>query len=198
MLMKYRAITGENFYVQELKNACQFLLQHPEVENRKQAFQELDILNCISESNFNKKFQAIQKRLQVFTPKLMELFLKVDYSTVKFINLYAILSKERFFAEFMDEVLKEKYSLLDFELTNYDFYEFMERKREQSEIIQQWSNAGCNKMIHKLKNFLIEANFLEKSLSGELYLIKRPLVDMAVIEEIEKHGNVKILRLMLY
>ena len=128
----------------------------------------------------------------------MELFLKVDYSTVKFINLYAILSKERFFAEFMDEVLKEKYSLLDFELTNYDFYEFMERKREQSEIIQQWSNAGCNKMIHKLKNFLIEANFLEKSLSGELYLIKRPLVDMAVIEEIEKHGNVKILRLMLY
>lgn len=53
-------------------------------------------------------------------------------------------------------------------------------------------------MIHKLKNFLVEANFLEKSPSGELYLIKRPLVDMAVIEEIEKHGNAKILKLMLY
>lgn len=196
--MKYRAITGENFYVQELKNACQFLLQHPELENKRQSFQERDILNCVSESNFNKKFQTIQKRLQVFTPKLMELFLKVDYTTTKFINLYAILSQERFFAEFMDEVIKEKYFLLDFELTNYDFYEFMERKKEQSEIIQQWSNAGCHKMIHKLKNFLVEANFLEKSPSGELYLIKRPLVDMAVIEEIEKNGNAKILKLMLY
>src|SRR3712207_707317 len=196
--MKYRAITGENFYVQELKNACQFLLQHPELENRKQAFQEQDILNCVSESNFNKKFQTIQKRLQVFTPKLMELFVTVDYSTAKFINLYAILSQERFFAEFMDEVLKEKYLLLDFELKNYEFYEFMERKREQSEIIQQWSDAGRNKMIHKLKNFLLEAHFLEKSSSGELYLIKRPLVDVAVIEEIEKHGNEKILKLMLF
>lgn len=196
--MRYRAITSENFYFTELKNTCLYLLEHNEIKNLKVSLQEHDILDCTSESNFNKKFLSIQKRLKAFTPNLMELFVKVDYNSAKFINLYSIVHQERLIAEFMDEVIREKYILFDYFLTEGDFLKFMQHKQQQSDVIASWSEAGRKKMIVKLKNFLVETGFLEKIIEDGNYKIIKPLVDPLVIETIKEQGNEKILSIMLY
>lgn len=195
--MKYRGITGENFYFLELKRAVKYVLKHPEIENYKESFKSEDILDCKSESNFNKKYSTVNKRMQYLTFKLKENLNEVDVVTGKFINLYAILCSERIIAEFMDEVIKEKYKVFDYYIKDLDFKKFMELKADQSEIVDNWTEAGKKKMIVKIKNFILEGGFLVKE-GDKLYKIVRPIVFTDIIDEIKENGNKKILAAMLY
>jgi len=195
--MKYRGITGENFYFLELKRAVKYVLKYPEIENYKESFRNEDILDCKSESNFNKKYSTVNKRMQYLTFKLKENLNEVDVVTGKFINLYAILCSERIIAEFMDEVIKEKYKVFDYYIKDLDFKKFMELKADQSEIVDNWTEAGKKKMIVKIKNFILEGGFLVKE-GDKLYKIVRPIVFIDIIDEIKENGNKKILAAMLY
>lgn len=200
--MKYRAITGENFYLLELKNTCKFLLSDdisPNIseEEFKKKLKENDILDSKTESNFLKKFQSIKKRYKVLTENLKKELIIANAETSKFINLYAILCCERIMAEFMDEVIREKYSTFDYEIKYSDFVSFINYKATQSEIINAWTEAGKKKMVDKLKNFLKDGGFLEK-IDDSKYKIIKPIIDPKVIDEIEVNGNNKILRTMLY
>jgi len=195
--MKYRGITGENFYFLELKRAVKYVLKYPEIENYKESFRSEDILDCKSESNFNKKYSTVNKRMQYLTFNLKENLNEVDVVTGKFINLYAILCSERIIAEFMDEVIKEKYKVFDYYIKDLDFKKFMELKADQSEIVDNWTEAGKKKMIVKIKNFILEGGFLVKE-GDKLYKIVRPIVFTDIIDEIKENGNKKILAAMLY
>jgi hypothetical protein len=195
--MKYRGITGENFYFLELKRAVKYVIRYPEIENYKESFRSEDILDCKSESNFNKKYSTVNKRMQYLTFNLKENLNEVDVVTGKFINLYAILCSERIIAEFMDEVIKEKYKVFDYYIKDLDFKKFMELKADQSEIVDNWTEAGKKKMIVKIKNFILEGGFLVKE-GDKLYKIVRPIVFTDIIDEIKENGNKKILAAMLY
>lgn len=196
--MEYKAITGENFYLLELKNTCKFLLDKNFKEDElKDILKKNDILDTKTESNFNKKFQSIKKRYRVLPDFLKKELIIANAETSKFINLYAILCCERLIAEFMDEIIKEKYNLFDYELNDRDFIKFIDYKASQSEIIKKWSDAGRKKMINKFKNFLKEGGYLEK-IGDKKYKITKPIIDSKVIDEIKINGNNKILKLMLY
>lgn len=195
--MKYRAITNENFYYYELKNASRFICKYPEIEDIKKAFREEDILDSVSENNYRRKFISINKRLKFLTNDLMYYLIEGDSNTGKFINLYSILCCERIILEFMDEVVKEKYKIYDYHVKESDFTKFIEMKAEQSEIVENWSTPGKKKVIVKVKNFLIESGFLYKEEDGR-YKIVKPIVLLEVIDEIKENGNRSVLKAMLY
>lgn len=161
--MRYRAITGENFYFAELKNTCKFILENSEKIADEDIREELrinDILDCKSESNFKKKYQTINKRLGSLNKNLMEKIIAENIATGKFINLYAILVSEKFISEFMDEIIRTKYIALDYSLNEQDFRSYLEHKSEQSEDVESWSESGKKKMLSKIKTFLSEGGYL--------------------------------------
>ena len=194
--MEYRAITAENFYLIEMKNTCKFILKNKLEEDLKNLLKINNILETVSESNFSKKFNTINKRLKSLTDNLKKQIVNTDLASAKFINLYSILCNERFILEFLEEVVKEKYDNYDYSIKESDFLNFMETKSEQSKVIQNWTTEGKRKMLVKVKNFLIEGGYLEKNKDG--YKILKPIVDLAVIDEIKENGNEKILKIMFY
>ena len=194
--MKYRGITSENFYLIEIRNTCKFILENNIEENLKDLLKENNILETFSESNFSKKYNTINKRLKSLTNNLKKQIVDTDLASAKFINLYSILCNERFILEFLEEVVKEKYDNYDYNIKESDFLNYMEIKSEQSEIIKNWTEAGKRKMLVKIKNFLIEGGFLEKTKDG--YNIVKPIVESAIIDEIKENGNRKILNIMFY
>ena len=109
--MEYRAITKENFYLKEIKNTCRLILKNPEItsENLKLSLKESDSLEASSEENFKTKFMSINRRIPALTPTLQKFLIEKSIENSSFINLYSILSVERLIAEFMDEVVKNKY-----------------------------------------------------------------------------------------
>lgn len=194
--MEYRAITAENFYLIEMKNTCKFILENKLEEDLKNLLKTNNILETVSESNFSKKFNTINKRLKSLTDNLKKQIVNTDLTSARFINLYSILCNERFILEFLEEVVKEKYDNYDYSIKESDFLNYMETKSEQSKVIQNWTAEGKRKMLVKVKNFLTEGGYLEKN--KEDYKIIKPIVDLAVINEIKENGNKKILKIMFY
>lgn len=194
--MEYRAITAENFYLIEMKNTCKFILENKLEGDLKKSLKANNILETVSESNFSKKFNTINKRLKSLTDNLKKEIIDTDLASAKFINLYSILCNERFILEFLEEVVKEKYDNFDYSIKESDFSNYMETKSEQSKVIQNWTAEGKRRMLIKVKNFLIEGGYLEKNKDG--YKILKPIVDLAVIDEIKENGNKKILKIMFY
>ncbi len=194
--MEYRAITAENFYLIEMRNTCKFILENKVEEDLKNLLKANNILETVSESNFSKKFNTINKRLKSLTNNLKKQIVNTDLTSARFINLYSILCNERFILEFLEEVVKEKYDNYDYSIKESDFSNYMETKSEQSKVIQNWTAEGKRKMLVKVKNFLTEGGFLEKNKDG--YKIIKPIVDLAVIDEIKENGNKKILKIMFY
>ena len=194
--MEYRAITAENFYLIEMRNTCKFILENEPEEDLKNLLKANNILETVSESNFSKKFNTINKRLKSLTDNLKKQIVDADLASARFINLYSILCNERFILEFLEEVLKEKYDNYDYYIKESDFSNYMETKSEQSKVIESWTVEGKKKMLVKVKNFLTEGGYLEKNKAG--YKIIKPIVDLAVIDEIKENGNKKILKIMFY
>ena len=194
--MEYRAITAENFYLIEMKNTCKFILENKLEEDLKNLLKANNILETVSESNFSKKFNTINKRLKCLTDNLKKQIVNTDLTSARFINLYSILCNERFILEFLEEVVKEKYDNYSYYIKESDFSNYMETKSEQSKVIQNWTAEGKRRMLIKVKNFLTEGGFLEKNKDG--YKIIKPIVDLAVIDEIKENGNKKILKIMFY
>ena len=194
--MEYRAITGENFYLIEMKNTCKFILENKVEEDFKKILKANNILETVSESNFSKKFNTINKRLKSLTDNLKKQIVDTDLTSARFINLYSILCNERFILEFLEEVVKEKYDNYDYSIKESDFSNYMETKSEQSKVIQNWTAEAKRRMLIKVKNFLTEGGYLEKNKDG--YKIIKPIVDLVVIDEIKENGNRKILKIMFY
>ena len=194
--MEYRAITAENFYLIEMRNTCKFILENKVEEDLKKMLKANNILETVSESNFSKKFNTINKRLKSLTDNLKKQIVNTDLASAKFINLYSILCNERFILEFLEEVVKEKYDNYDYSIKESDFSNYMETKSEQSKVIQNWTAEAKRRMLIKVKNFLTEGGYLEKN--KEDYKIIKPIVDLAVIDEIKENGNKKILKIMFY
>ena len=194
--MEYRAITAENFYLIEMRNTCKFILENKVEEDLKKMLKANNILEAVSESNFSKKFNTINKRLKSLTDNLKKQIVDTDLTSARFINLYSILCNERFILEFLEEVVKEKYDNYDYSIKESDFSNYMETKSEQSKVIQNWTAEGKRKMLVKVKNFLTEGGYLEKN--KDSYKIIKPIVDLAVIDEIKENGNKKILKIMFY
>lgn len=196
--MEYRVIPEENFYLKEIKNTCKLIINlNLNFENLKEKLKEFDSLEATSENNFVKKFKSISKRVAILSPNLKKFLIEKNIESSSFINLYSILSVERLIAEFMDEVIKNKYYNFDYNVYEKDFREFILSKEEQSEKVTNWSEASKKKMITKIKAFLIEAGFLKKEKDGS-YKITKPIVDTDVIDEIKTNGNKQILEIMLY
>ena len=194
--MEYRAITAENFYLIEMRNTCKFILENEPEEDLKNLLKANNILETVSESNFSKKFNTINKRLKSLTNNLKKQIVNTDLTSARFINLYSILCNERFILEFLEEVVKEKYNNYDYYIKEGDFSNYMETKSEQSKVIQNWTAEGKRRMLIKVKNFLTEGGYLEKNKDG--YKIIKPIIDLAVIDEIKENGNKKILKIMFY
>ena len=194
--MEYRAITAENFYLIEMRNTCKFILENKVEEDLKKLLKINNILETVSESNFSKKFNTINKRLKSLTDNLKKQMVDTDLTSARFINLYSILCNERFILEFLEEVVKEKYDNYDYCIKESDFSNYIETKSEQSKVIQDWTAEGKRRMLIKVKNFLTEGGFLEKN--KDSYKIIKPIVDLAVIDEIKENGNKKILKIMFY
>ncbi|MEJ6469366.1 BrxA family protein [Fusobacterium nucleatum] len=194
--MEYRAITAENFYLIEMRNTCKFILENKVEEDLKKMLKANNILETVSESNFSKKFNTVNKRLKSLTDILKKQIVNTDLASARFINLYSILCNERFILEFLEEVVKEKYDNYDYSIKESNFLNYMETKSEQSKVIQNWTAEGKRRMLIKVKNFLTEGGYLEKNKDG--YKILKPIVDLGVIDEIKENGNEKILKIMFY
>ena len=113
------------------------------------------------------------------SPALVTCLAESPMEDAKQINLYAMMKYNRLVWDFMVTVVGEKFRTQDFELTARDMNTFMERLREQNDLVASWSETTIRKIKQVLIRTLVECDYLE-SFRAET------LNNIAIVPELEE------------
>lgn len=140
---------------------AQLILQDlSEAELQEQVMVE-NVLQFQTDRRRREVATTILNRINDLDELLLRSIVKGDTDTSKLIVLYTILKTDLLFYEFMNEVFKEKIQLLDRQLTNRDFINFFETKRQQSKTVAAWKDYTFYKLQQVYIRILFEAGLLK-------------------------------------
>ena len=102
------------------------------------------------------------------SPALVSYLAELPAEDAKQINLYAMMKYNKLVWDFMVTLIGEKYRTQDFELPSRDINVFMERLREQNDLIAAWSDSTIKKIKQVLIRTLVECGYLGSYRSEKL------------------------------
>ena len=156
--------------------------------------------HCIEENVFGMQterrvittFQYLNRRFQSMDQMLVELFCNSDLATQKHINLIAVVSGDRLFFEFLNEVYREK-SILGFDVLEVaDANTFFRDKAVESEELAAWKDTTVQKVRASFFNFMLDANLVQKD--KKRFLLTPPILDIALERYLEFNGKESLLK----
>lgn len=155
---------------------------------------------CIEENAFGMQterrvistFGYLNRRFQEMDTTLVDLFCDSDLATQKLINLIAVVSGDRLFFEFLNEVYREK-CILGFEaIDNSDANTFFRNKSLESGELAAWKDTTVRKVRASFFNFMLDANLVRKDKSR--FLLTPPIPDIALERYLQASGKESLLK----
>ena len=167
--LKYSAkLTGESFLMYEFKIIAKL---------KREGFSDKDIRKMVLEENlFQYKFKSstsrrltpLIQRINIIDDNLIDMLLVDPLADGLIINLYAIMKNDRLIFEFMNEVVRERISTNDLYLDKKDINVFIVEKKEQSEVVDKWTDETIAKIKQVIFRILSEVGMLEDKKEGKL------------------------------
>ena len=119
--------------------------------------------------------QAITSRLRNIDPLIINKIANETTEISKLLVVYIIMKHNRLFFEFINEVYREKIILRESTIKDKDFNIFFNRKKEESEKVNGWSEHTFKKLKNVFTIILVDSGMSIKK-NGEIE-IKVPLID---------------------
>lgn len=150
---------------------------------------------CIEENVFGMQterrvittFQYLNRRFQSMDSILVDIFCNSDLATQKMINLIAVVSGDRLFFEFMNEVYREK-CILGFDaIEASDANAFFRDKSVECEELAAWKDTTIQKVRASFFNFMLDANLIQKD--GKKFLLTPPIPDILLEHYMQDTGK---------
>ncbi len=165
-----------------------------QVELREKVIQE-NIFQVNTESRKREIASAILARLKPLDDYIKEKIVHADLETSKLLVLYAILKSDLLFYEFMNEVYREKVTVLDLELTDRDFHLFFEGKRQQCKVVADWKEYTFYKLQQVYIRIMFEAGLLKNQ--KEPRKIAIGMMDIDVRDYLINIGDQKYVKILV-
>lgn len=148
---------------------------HTEKEIR-QLQKDENIFLAPSESYGTKKVGEVARRTRTLPPQIINMFFNVDINSQKIINLLGIMMTDRLFFEYVYEVYRQNILMGAKVFEDSDVRVFFRNKSEQSEKVNNFSDAAKKRLAGAYKTYLKEANLLVEK-DGKL-LINQVILDL--------------------
>lgn len=135
-------------------------------------------------SSTGKRFLAeFKKRLKHLTPLQLNLLAKGSLNEQRHIAFLAVCKTYGFIRDFVVEVLRDKYSVYDFDITEGDYFSFFRQKIEQHPEMEDLTEETEKKIRQVTFKILEQAGLIE---SVKHKTIQPQIIDPAVIKAITK------------
>jgi hypothetical protein len=109
-----------------------------------------------------RTFQELAPRLQQLTAEQLELLVEGNHQEQKQILWFAVCSRYAYIREFAIEVVHEKYQSLDYELTEFNYDAFFNRKADWHDELDRLRETTKTKIKTVLFRMLREAGLISK------------------------------------
>lgn len=161
-------------------------------EIRRRCIEE-NIFGMQTERRIVSTFQYLNRRFQRLDDTLVDLFCNSDLATQKLINLIAVVSGDRLFFEFLNEVYREK-CILGFDAIDVsDVNTFFRNKSVESEELAAWKESTFQHVRSSFIVFMLDANLLRKE-EKKRYLLTPPIIDIALERYLQYNGKESLLK----
>lgn len=115
------------------------------------------------DSSVKRVIPAVRERLECMTPDDLAYFLTASVTERKLLLFVSICRKFRFIADFVDEVLRPKVGIFDWEIRASDWSDFLERKRPLHPEIDAVSDLSLGKIRQVVFKMLAEAGLIDST-----------------------------------
>lgn len=174
--MEYSAaMTSRTYLYKETKIVASLLANGTDITAIKKISVEENIFQLEKEYRRIEVAQAITSRLKNVDPLIIDKIANGTTEISKLLVVYIIMKHNRLFFEFINEVYREKIILRESTIKDKDFNIFFNRKREESEKVNGWSEHTFKKLKNVFTIILVDSGMGVKK-NGEIE-IKVPLID---------------------
>ncbi|MCP4608993.1 MAG: DUF1819 family protein [Planctomycetes bacterium] len=137
-------------------------LQFKDWDAVKEKVKTENLLQARTQSSGQRTFHELAPRLQQLTIEQMNLLVKSNHQEQKRILWFAVCSLYAYIREFAIEVIYEKYQSLDYELTEFDYDAFFNRKADWHQELDRLQESTKTKIKTVLFRMLREAGLISK------------------------------------
>lgn len=158
----YGGLTAEQFLFYEMRIVTGFFVEQIPVEEAIIQIRKDNLFQYPTEKQISRITRACYKRLYALDNlSLVRELATAPPQIAKQINLYAMMCNYRLVAEFMIQVIGEKFRNQDFSFTRKDLNVFFSRLQAQDDSVAGWSDTTIEKIKRVLVRSLVETEYLD-------------------------------------
>lgn len=186
------SFTGASMNIHDFTRLAKYVEEN-EMDTNKQ-IPDPDIIMRRPNSRTNKReFSELIKRYKQLTDKQRSLLTQVDITGQKQLALLGVVKAYSFIKDFIIEVVREKFFMLDFKLSNGDYQSFFNRKIIAHPELEAFSDSTAKKARQVVFKILEQGGLIDSTKNRN---ILPQIVGQDVINVIMK-DNPELLKVFL-
>lgn len=147
----------------------------------EQSIKENNLLMKIKESTFKREFVEIKKRLSTLNPSQLNLLINGDLDETKAMIFLSLVKTYSFFFDFINEVVRNKYLMFDYLLTDSDYIKFFNAKSFIHEELNNISDITAKKVKQVVYKLMEQIGLINNIKNGSIF---KPMISDNVLEVI--------------
>ena len=142
-----------------------------------------NLLNKVKQVTFKREFSEIKKRLSLLTPDQLEVMINGGLDDAKAMILLSLVKTYAYFREFIVEVVRYKYLMFDYVLTETDYIKFFNSKSFEHPELEAITDVTAGKVKQVVFKLLEQVDMITHIKNGT---ILKPFLSNPVLNVIIK------------
>jgi hypothetical protein len=165
------SFTGASLSISESVKIAEVYLRLRDWAAVKAEVKEANLIQARTQSSIQRVYQELQPRLAHLSLDQLEPLVEGNPQEQKQLLWFAVCKRYEYIREFATEVVREKFLMLDFQLNEFDYDAFYNRKADWHPELDELKATSRQKMKTRIFRMLLEAEIITK----ENYIIPTTL-----------------------
>lgn len=154
------SFTGASLSITESLKIAEVYLQLRDWPAVKTTVKGANLIQGRTQSSIQRVYQELQPRLAELSLEQLELLVEGNPQEQKQLLWLAVCKRYAFIREFASEVVREKFLRLDFQLNEFDYDAFFNRKADWHPELDELTDATRRKLKTRLFRLLYETELI--------------------------------------
>lgn len=154
------SFTGASLSISESTKIAEVYLDLKDWDAVETIVKGENLIQARTQSSLQRTYQELHPRLRGLSDPQLELLVEGNFTEQKQLLWFAVCKRYAYIREFATDVLHEKYLRLDYELTEFDYDAFFNRKADWHPELDQLTGMTQKKIKSRIFRMLLEAGLI--------------------------------------
>ena len=154
------SFTGASLSIRKSVKIAEVYLDLRDWESTKSEVKSANLIQARTQSSIQRVYQELQPRLAQLSIEQLELLVDGNPQEQKQLLWFAVCKRYDYIREFANEVVREKLLKLDFQLNEFDYDAFYNRKADWHPELDELKDTSRQKLKTRIFRMMLEADLI--------------------------------------